>query len=624
MRQWLFLVLTLTLPCGATLLTNFGYVSNGQVSPEGYVMPFMDVWQGRMHINGQGYFSSGGSPVTITGFYSQTDPYVMGVEPSAFPYIFQGGWAIPHAPLDFNFSAALDEVRENCLAHNHWWGHQDSLELTTLIRFDGPVYHAAQYAESQISGQDTTWHTPWVTMPLPWPPQPVAIVVEGVARVKGVVSGQVTLLAADSLFIMGDLITTDTVLSPCEGDPPSSDTLFGSTPPGSPHRIGLIGERDVIVAATLENGFANGMHSPGLTCGLPSDPVVSVCGQARRDVIITASILALGCSFQVEYWKTTAWGATPPPTGERFECPGDVNAHVQLWDETECPGAWADSDRRGTLWFCGSLAVGQPGFTIRNPIGPWGNAWIGYTYKVRRHDPNLLIAPPPWWPDGRWISGLVMDAQLQTGPASLCGDVVDGAAFLADWAQGQVRLRLRSADMTDMQVRVLTRVNGVAVDSVLVEEGSEAFTWWTPTLDLTPWLQQPFELSLEAQLGESVGFPPQWDAYDKWNDEGSDCMWRLDPTAVAPPRATDFQVSEACPNPFNPVTRLRVDLPVGQQLRVELFDVKGSRVRVIHKGHLPAASHTLVVDAGGLPSGIYVARVAGESFTACRKLLLVK
>lgn len=622
--RWLSL-LGLALPCAAIPLSNFGYLTNGMVSPEGNSISFMGYYDGRVHVNGAGNFNLASPPVFL-GFYSQTAPMF---DPSELG--FQGGYAGSYFALSLDVQEDLENLRAHCLAHNHWPARQDSLALTTLIRFDGPLYHAAQFAQSQISGQDTLWQVPWVTIPLPWPPAPVAIVVEGVARVKGVVSGQVTLLAADSLFIMGDLITSDTILEPCPSDPPAWDSPFGTVPAGSPHRIGLIGEKDIIVAATLENGFANGVWSPTVDCGWPNYPVIELCQQGRRDVVITAALMALGCAFEVEYWKTTAFSATvPEPELQYGACSGYANTEACVWDVTpggvrpDCLGANSQNDRRGTLFLHGSLTTNHAGYTWRTPVSPWGSVFIGYPYKVRRYDLNLLDAPPPWWPESDWLSALQVDVQLEHGSASACG-LVNGALFAEDWNQGQVRLRLRSADLNNGQLRILTRVNGQVVDQALPEEGADAFVWWTPTLDLAPWLTEPGTVSLEVEMGREVGYPPQWDVYDSWNSQGGLCQWSWDATGVGPaaaPRA--FSLSAAWPNPFNPRTSLELKLSQAQRLRCDLVDVAGRRVRELFQGELPGGVHQLEVDGEGLPSGLYLVRVEGEGVSATRKLLLVR
>ena len=72
------------------------------------------------------------------------------------------------------------------------------------------------------------------------------------------------------------------------------------------------------------------------------------------------------------------------------------------------------------------------------------------------------------------------------------------------------------------------------------------------------------------------------------------------------------------PNPFNPSTTLRFDLPVGGRVRLAVYDVAGRLLRTLLDVELPAGSHEAVWDgrdsAGrGMASGSYFARLlAGE------------
>lgn len=68
------------------------------------------------------------------------------------------------------------------------------------------------------------------------------------------------------------------------------------------------------------------------------------------------------------------------------------------------------------------------------------------------------------------------------------------------------------------------------------------------------------------------------------------------------------------PNPFNPTTTLRFDLPAPARVGVEVFDLLGRRVvalapRVMDGG----PGHTLVLDAGALPSGVYLYRLTAHA-----------
>jgi hypothetical protein len=451
--------------------------------------------------------------------------------------------------------------------------------------------------------------------------------VEGVARVKGVVAGQVTLLASDSLFIMGDLITADTDTTHF-----NDQERFGTSPAGSTQRIGLIGEKDIIIAATLENGFADGLNSPAVTCGLSNHPVLWGNGQSRRDVVIHASLLALGCSFEAEFWKTTAWGCTVPPQLPQVTgCDGQSNTHVTVWDNTpggerpDCLGAAQSSDRRGTLWFCGSVAIGHPGFLLRSAPGPWGSVHIGYMDQFRRFDENLLQGGPPYWPDVAWQDFYSIDVALETGPASECGAVADTSAFTGDWSRGDVRLRLRGVDYPGLLALVIARVNGQPMDSAWVQTTGGAFTWWTPTFSLGPWLTTPSTLALEVQRGQMVGWPPRWEMLGRWNADGSECAWSWSAaSSVTPASPAALSLTPPWPNPFNPVTHVELTLPAAGPLRLEVFDLRGRLEAVVHDGPLPAGSHSFTLDGAAWPAGLHLLRVTHAGGVETRKLLLLK
>jgi len=86
-----------------------------------------------------------------------------------------------------------------------------------------------------------------------------------------------------------------------------------------------------------------------------------------------------------------------------------------------------------------------------------------------------------------------------------------------------------------------------------------------------------------------------------------------------------FLLSAPYPNPFNPTAQ--VDLAVGatQQIGVALYDLTGRQVLTVYDGLLHAnTQRTLSLDASFLPSGTYLLRVQGESFSATRPLTLLK
>ncbi len=67
------------------------------------------------------------------------------------------------------------------------------------------------------------------------------------------------------------------------------------------------------------------------------------------------------------------------------------------------------------------------------------------------------------------------------------------------------------------------------------------------------------------------------------------------------------------PNPFNPVTTVRFDLPEASQVRVEVYDILGRRVLVQGGEYGAGYGRVVEVDGSGLASGVYLYRVEARS-----------
>lgn len=102
------------------------------------------------------------------------------------------------------------------------------------------------------------------------------------------------------------------------------------------------------------------------------------------------------------------------------------------------------------------------------------------------------------------------------------------------------------------------------------------------------------------------------------------------PTTVheAPPAVSPL-VLAAAPNPFNPRTRLRYELPTPGHARLQIFDLRGRLVRTLVDEPRPAGPG--VVDWSGadeagrpVPSGIYHARLTAAGATVSYKMSLLK
>ncbi|MEZ4387979.1 MAG: T9SS type A sorting domain-containing protein [Candidatus Krumholzibacteriia bacterium] len=117
-------------------------------------------------------------------------------------------------------------------------------------------------------------------------------------------------------------------------------------------------------------------------------------------------------------------------------------------------------------------------------------------------------------------------------------------------------------------------------------------------------------------------------------DNYSGLIWRSGSTAPtgvgdATPSAHRLVLSGAAPNPFNPRTDLRFEVPQAGRVRLELFDVRGRRVARLVDAELPAGEHRTEWngrDGNGreVPSGVYLARLRTAQGTVTTKLMLAR
>ena len=90
-----------------------------------------------------------------------------------------------------------------------------------------------------------------------------------------------------------------------------------------------------------------------------------------------------------------------------------------------------------------------------------------------------------------------------------------------------------------------------------------------------------------------------------------------------------YRLSGNTPNPFNPMTEIRFDLPEPQQVELTVYGVDGRLVATLKNEPLPAGRHSVTWtgqnDAGQrVASGIYFCRLKAGHFSQTLKMTLVK
>ena len=92
----------------------------------------------------------------------------------------------------------------------------------------------------------------------------------------------------------------------------------------------------------------------------------------------------------------------------------------------------------------------------------------------------------------------------------------------------------------------------------------------------------------------------------------------------------DYKLYQSFPNPFNNTTRIKFDLPISQNITINVFDILGRKIRTLVNNIVYSAGNHFI-DWNGkndfdatIPSGVYFYRLETERFNETKKLVLLK
>jgi hypothetical protein len=86
----------------------------------------------------------------------------------------------------------------------------------------------------------------------------------------------------------------------------------------------------------------------------------------------------------------------------------------------------------------------------------------------------------------------------------------------------------------------------------------------------------------------------------------------------------DFTLEQNYPNPFNPTTIINYSIPQAGKVKIALYDILGSEIKLLFDAQQEAGRYELTLDASGLSSGVYYYRIQSGNFTSTKKLMLMK
>jgi len=85
-----------------------------------------------------------------------------------------------------------------------------------------------------------------------------------------------------------------------------------------------------------------------------------------------------------------------------------------------------------------------------------------------------------------------------------------------------------------------------------------------------------------------------------------------------------FALWQNSPNPFNPSTEIRYELPENVYVSLTVSDVLGREVAKLADGIESAGDKSVTLDAAFLPSGVYFYRLQAGTFVDVKKMIIMR
>ncbi len=86
----------------------------------------------------------------------------------------------------------------------------------------------------------------------------------------------------------------------------------------------------------------------------------------------------------------------------------------------------------------------------------------------------------------------------------------------------------------------------------------------------------------------------------------------------------EFSLDQNSPNPFNPMTEIKFNLPTSTNATLKVYNVRGQVIVTLASGSMSAGPHSVTWDARHHPSGVYFYRLETPNFSETKKMIMLK
>jgi hypothetical protein len=262
--------------------------------------------------------------------------------------------------------------------------------------------------------------------------------------------------------------------------------------------------------------------------------------------------------------------------------------------------------------------------------------YLIYADPELEYIPMTLLSGGDTWPGETWEDVIDHDVWGANCKVAALPDESEATFELSTlWDVGKIRIMVDTAEPHEYQtnfaktVEVTSSLDGVfdATDPSVTVDCARMNGEWN-CLDIEPMIKAQYA---KVDIVEARG-----GLYHEMVEIqllGTESMLAKEMPKSAIGAPTSFALAQNSPNPFNPTTDIRFELPEEAEVQLSIYNIQGQLVRTLASGKYNSGFHTLTWDAldlNGLPvaGGVYIYKLqaTGAEKTAffTRKMILMK
>ena len=86
----------------------------------------------------------------------------------------------------------------------------------------------------------------------------------------------------------------------------------------------------------------------------------------------------------------------------------------------------------------------------------------------------------------------------------------------------------------------------------------------------------------------------------------------------------EFKLYTNYPNPFNPTTIIKFDIPKEIHVKIVIYDIQGKTIQTLLESKVNAGKYEIEWNGTNYPSGVYFYKMETGEYTSVKKMVLLK